>query len=76
METAMTSKVKQLSTLDRAALIEELLRSFDTDAEMTAEIQAAWVAETHDRIEAYHKGEIPARDIDELFEEIDRKFST
>lgn len=78
----MTSKVEQLfsdalelSPLDRAALIEELLRSFDSDSNMTAANQAAWVAEAQDRLEAYRHGEIPARDADELFEEIDRKYA-
>jgi len=78
----MTSKVQQLfhdalalSPLERAALIEELMRSFDGDPAAHAAIQAAWVAESQDRIAAYQRGEIPARDADELFTELDRKYS-
>jgi len=53
----------------------ELLHSFDNDTETTAQHRAAWLAKERDRVVAYQRGEIPATDAEEFFEEIDRKFS-
>jgi putative addiction module component (TIGR02574 family) len=69
------SDVLELSPMDRAALIAKLLHSFDNDTDTTAQNQAVWLAEARDRVEAYQRGEIPATDAEEFFEEIDRKFS-
>ena len=63
-----------LPPLKRAALVEELLRSFDIEPSATAEIEAAWAEEAHDRMQAYQRGEITARSVDEVFADIDRKF--
>lgn len=64
----------ELSPMERAALVEHLLHSFDSEPSVTAEIEAAWVAEVRDRMTAYENGEITARTDDEIFADIDREY--
>ena len=62
-----------LPPMERAALVEQLLRSFDSEPTITVKIEAAWAAESRDRMAAYERGEMTARPIDEVFMEIDRR---
>lgn len=48
----------ELSPIERAALVEELLASFDFPERQ--EIDALWAKEAEDRIEAYERGELHA----------------
>jgi len=65
----------ELPPLERAALIEQLFRSFDPGPSPTLEIEAAWVSEAHERMAAYDRGEITARSEEEIFADIDRKYN-
>lgn len=62
----------ELSPMDRAALVEELLSSFDFPARQ--EVDALWAQEAEDRIEAYDRGEIPASSAEAVFERLDREY--
>lgn len=64
----------ELPPMERAALIEQLLCSFDQEPSVTAEIETAWLSEAHERMAAYQHGEITARSDDEVFLEINRKY--
>ncbi|MHB0940070.1 MAG: addiction module protein [Armatimonadota bacterium] len=66
----------ELPPLERAALVEQLLRSFDPEPSVTSEIETAWVSEAHDRMAAYESGEITARSEDDVFADIDRKYNS
>ena len=66
----------ELPPLERAALVEQLLRSFDPEPSVTSEIETAWIAEAHDRMAAYESGEISARSEDDVFLDIDRKYNS
>jgi putative addiction module component (TIGR02574 family) len=57
-----------LPPVERAALIEELLSSFDfPDRER---LDRLWVAESEDRIDAYDRGELTASPLESVFEKI------
>ena len=57
-----------LPPIERAALIEELLSSFDfPDRER---LDRLWAAESEDRINAYERGEITATPLESVFEKI------
>ena len=60
-----------LPPTERAALVEELLSSFDFPARQ--KIDALWAKEAEDRIEAYERGELPASPAQAVFERIDRQ---
>jgi putative addiction module component (TIGR02574 family) len=60
-----------LPPIDRAALVEALLASFDFPAR--AEIDALWAAEADDRIAAYERGELAASPAQEVFARIDAR---
>ncbi len=71
----MTAAVEQilgtalkLSPLDRADLIDELLKSFD--AEPRNEIEEAWKVEVESRLDAYHAGKIAASPAEEVLARI------
>ena len=56
-----------LSPAERAALVEELLRSLDaTDPDL----DKLWASEAQDRMKAYRAGEIQAYTADEVFSEL------
>jgi putative addiction module component (TIGR02574 family) len=57
----------RLPPRERAALVEQLLQSFDAAPEVTAEFEAAWIAEAHDRMAAFERDEITARDGESVF---------
>lgn len=73
-EEQVFREAMELPPLERAALVEQLLHSFDIEPAASAEIEAAWVAEARDRMTAYENGEISARSADEVFSDIDRKY--
>ena len=61
-----------LSPTERAALVEELLSSFDFPARQ--EVDALWAREAEDRITAYERGEMPAASAEAVFERIGREY--
>ena len=57
-----------LPPIERAALIEELLSSFDfPDRER---LDRLWAAESEDRIDAYDRGQLTATPLESVFEKI------
>ena len=60
----------ELPPIERAALVEELLSSFDFPARQ--EIDRLWAAEVEDRIEAYERGQISASSAEAVFERLNR----
>lgn len=59
----------QLSSLDRAALVEGLIASLDKP---DPALDALWLQEAEDRIAAYQAGELAAIDVEEAFAELGR----
>ena len=59
----------QLSSLDRAALVEGLIASLDKP---DPALDALWLKEAEDRIAAYRAGELAAIDVEEAFTELGR----
>ncbi|MGH8479375.1 MAG: addiction module protein [Gammaproteobacteria bacterium] len=59
----------QLSSLDRAALVEGLIASLDKP---DPALDALWLKEAEDRIAAYQAGELAAIDVEEAFAELGR----
>jgi putative addiction module component (TIGR02574 family) len=59
----------QLSSLDRAALVEGLIASLDKP---DPALDALWLKEAEDRIAAYRAGELAAIDVEEAFAELER----
>ena len=57
-----------LPPIERAALIEELLSSFDFPDRKRLDL--LWAAESEDRIDAYERGELSAAPIESVFEKI------
>lgn len=55
----------QLSPADRALLADHLLRSLEDPA-----ILKAWVSESADRLTAYDRGEIQARDAEAVIRDV------
>jgi len=62
------SEALSLSPNDRANLIEKLLSSFECPPDQS--IDKLWAAEAEDRIDAYERGEIPAKPAKEVFDKI------
>jgi len=57
---------------ERAELIEQLLATFQGPTDPA--LDALWIAEAHDRQDAYHCGEMEAVSAEEVFEEIERDY--
>ena len=55
---------------DRVELVDRLLASLDTP---NPDIDALWVREAEDRIDAYERGEIPAIPAKDVFDAIRKK---
>lgn len=68
-EEVLTSALA-LSPDERAQLVERLLASFE--ASERERVDALWVEEAEDRIEAYERGELGARPASEVFRRIER----
>jgi putative addiction module component (TIGR02574 family) len=64
------SEALALSPIERAALVEELLSSFDFPVQ--GEVDAAWAVEAEDRIDAYERGELDASPAEAVFDRINR----
>ena len=60
-----------LSPIERAELVEQILASFDFPARK--DIDAAWAQEAEDRIDAYERGEIGSSPSDEVLKEINKQ---
>ncbi len=60
----------ELSPIERAALVEELLSSFDFPARQ--EIDALWAKEVEDRIDAYERRELLASPAEAVFSRLDQ----
>ncbi|HBE77695.1 MAG TPA: addiction module protein [Firmicutes bacterium] len=59
----------ELSPIERAALVEELLSGFDFPERQ--EIDALWAKEAESRIEAYERGELHSSSAEAVFEGIE-----
>ena len=64
-------QVLDLPPVERAALIEEILSSFDFPAR--AELDSAWAKEAEDRIDAHDRGEIKTTPARRVFSKINRQ---
>jgi putative addiction module component (TIGR02574 family) len=58
----------RLPSVDRAMLIEKLISSFDAAKRKT--IDAAWVEESEDRLNAYRTGKLTARPFDNVMKDL------
>jgi len=54
---------------ERAELLDQLLAAFQGPTDPA--LDELWVAEAHDRLDAYHRGELEAVGIEEVLKEID-----
>ncbi len=73
MHTATAKLLRQallLPSHDRAALIDGLMVSLDRPE---PPLDALWVKEAEDRMEAYRSGELGAVDADQVFADLGRK---
>jgi putative addiction module component (TIGR02574 family) len=60
---ALGAQARELSASDRIALIEDVLDSLDR---IDPRIDDLWIAEAKDRLTAYRRGELAARDLDDI----------
>jgi putative addiction module component (TIGR02574 family) len=60
----------ELSTNDRAALVEGLIASLDKP---DAALDAIWLKESEDRLAAYRTGELGAIDSEQVFADLGKK---
>jgi putative addiction module component (TIGR02574 family) len=58
---------RRLPATERAALVDELLRSLDKP---DAEVDALWAKEAEERLAAYDRGDIEAIDAEVVFAEL------
>ena len=63
-------EAKKLSPLDRAQLIENLHRSFDTSDD--ALITKAWATEAEDRLNAYKSGQLETIPAETIFDRLNK----
>ncbi len=59
----LATKAIALKPIDRIQLVESILLSLD---KLDSEIEALWAKEADDRLEAYKRGEVDAKDWDEI----------
>jgi putative addiction module component (TIGR02574 family) len=70
MDSAILAKeALKLSALEKAQIIDALWRSLDP-AEQTA-VDQAWLAESRERLRAYHEGDLHATDGEEAIRSIE-----
>ena len=60
----------QLPPNDRAALVENLIFSLDKP---DPAIDAQWLKEAEDRLDAYHSGELACLDAEDVFAELGKR---
>ncbi len=65
------SEALKLPPTERAALVENLLSSFEFSSRK--KIDALWADEAEDRITAYERGEMPAVPIKKVFDRIEKR---
>ena len=61
----------ELSPIDRASLVEELLASFTISGRNSND--AVWAREAEDRIDAYDAGTLSSSPVDDVFQRLNRK---
>ncbi len=66
----LANEALKLSAWERAQLIDVLWRSLDPAEQ--ASIDRAWLAEAHDRLEAYKAGKLEAVEGDKALQEIEQ----
>jgi putative addiction module component (TIGR02574 family) len=66
----LSTEARKLPLADRIALAEEILSTIDS---MDPELNQHWLAEIKERVAAYRRGEITARDAEDVFAEYARK---
>jgi putative addiction module component (TIGR02574 family) len=59
----LSAEVHKLPAVERAVLVEEILQSLDP---IGRELEKQWTTEVQDRLAAYRRGELQARDIDDV----------
>ena len=62
----------ELSPMERATLVEELLSSFDFP--VRHEVDILWAQEAEDRVNAYERGELQASPAEAVFDRLDREY--
>ncbi len=67
-------KAVGLPPIERAELVERILASFDFPSR--ADIDLAWAREAEDRINAYERGDITAIPASQVFDRIEKKYSS
>ena len=60
----------RLPANDRAALVETLILSLDKP---DPQLDAQWLAEAEDRLDAYRSGELEAVDVEKVFDELGKR---
>ncbi len=65
------SEALALPPVERAALIETLLASFDSEARMA--VDRLWAAESEERLTAYDRGELSAHALSDVIAMINRQ---
>jgi putative addiction module component (TIGR02574 family) len=68
---AVRQKALGLAPVERAELIQALLRSFDRGAD--ASIDAAWAKEGESRLDAYHAGKLKAVPLETVMRRIGKR---
>ncbi len=64
-------QVLNLSPMERAKMVEQILASFEFPARQ--DIDAAWAKEAENRIDAYERGEIGTSSAGEAFKDIEQQ---
>ena len=64
----LEQEARHLPTQDRALLAQHLIASIDPGEDLDAE--AAWLEEAERRYQAYRKGKLTAKPVDQVFREI------
>jgi len=60
-----------LSPVERAELVEQILSSFDSSSQ--DDVDSLWAAEAEDRIDAHDQGRIKSTPAGTLFEKVDKQ---
>ena len=71
--TKILAEALELTPIERAELIEQLLSSFEFPSRMS--IDELWAKEAEDRIDAYERGQISATTAKDVFDKIGKKQS-
>ena len=69
--TKVLAEALALPPTERAALVEEILASFDLASRQ--EVDTLWAKEAEDRIDAFDSGRLPATPVQDVFDRLDRQ---